>query len=70
MKNLQERPHIFWVGLAVLILVAEAALFYSIWASFAASDQWSIHTHQVLEKIESFALEAEGCRDGAERLPF
>jgi len=54
MKSLKGRPHLVLVGLAVLILVVESALFYSIWTSFDASDRWSIHTHEVLEKIESF----------------
>ena len=54
MKSLKGRPHLVLVGLVVLILVAESALFYSIWTSFDASDRWSIHTHEVLEKIESF----------------
>jgi len=64
MRNLKERPHIVLVGLGVLILVAESALFYSIWTSFAASEQWSIHTHEVLEKIESFLSEMKGAESG------
>jgi PAS domain S-box-containing protein len=62
--NLKGRPHLFWAGLAVLILVAESALFYSIWTSFAASEQWSIHTHQVLEKIESLLSEMMDAETG------
>ena len=54
MKNFKDRPHLWWLGLAVLLLVAESVLFYAIWASFAERDQWSIHTYQVLEEIESF----------------
>jgi PAS domain S-box-containing protein len=64
MKNLKGRPHIVLVGLVVLILVAESALFYSIWASFSASEQWSIHTHEVLEKIESFLSEMKDAETG------
>ena len=64
MKNLKGRPHLVLVGLAALILVAESALFYSIWTSFAASDQWSIHTHQVLEKIESLLSEMKDAETG------
>ena len=54
----------FWVGLAVLILVAESALFYLIWTSFAASDRWSIHTHEVLEKVEALLSEMKDAETG------
>ena len=64
MKNLKGRPHVVLVGLAVLILVGESALFYSIWTSFAASDNWSIHTHEVLEKIESLLSEMKDAETG------
>ena len=64
MKNLKGRPHIVLVGLVVLILVAESALFYSIWASFSVSEQWSFHTHDVLEKIESFLSEMKDAETG------
>jgi PAS domain S-box-containing protein len=64
MKNLKGRPHIVLVGLVVLILVAESALFYSIWTSFAESERWSIHTHEVLEKIESFLSEIKDAETG------
>ena len=64
MKNLKGRPHIVLVGLAVLILVAESAIFYSIWTSFAASERWSIQTHEVLEKIESFFSEMKDAETG------
>src|ERR1035441_1581132 len=64
MKNLKGRPHIVLVGVVVLILVAESALFYSIWTSFSVSEQWSIHTHEVLEKIESFLSEMKDAETG------
>jgi PAS domain S-box-containing protein len=64
MKNLRGRPHLFWVGLAVLILVAESALFYSIWMSLAERDQWSVHTHEVLEKVESLLSEMKDAETG------
>ena len=64
MKHLKGRPHIVLVGLVVLILVAESALFYAIWTSFAASEQWSFHTHEVLEKIESFLSEMKDAETG------
>jgi len=64
MKHLKGRPHIVLAGLVVLILVAESALFYAIWTSFAASERWSIHTHEVLEKIESFLSEMKDAETG------
>jgi PAS domain S-box-containing protein len=34
------------------------------WTSFAASNQWSIHTHQVLEKVESLLSEMKDAETG------
>jgi PAS domain S-box-containing protein len=64
MKNLRGKPHIVLAGLVVLILVAESALFYSLWTSFAANERWTVHTHEVLEKIESFLSEMKDAETG------
>ncbi len=64
MVNLKGRPHLFWLGLAVLTLVVESALFYSISTSFAASEQWAIHTHQVLEKIDTLVSDLTDAETG------
>jgi PAS domain S-box-containing protein len=64
MLNFKEKPHLLWFGAAVLILVAESVLFFAIWTSFGEREQWSIHTHQVLEKIEYFLSEMKDAETG------
>lgn len=48
-----QRPHFFWLSLAAIVVVLEAGSFASIWTRFSEREQWSLHTHQVLEKLES-----------------
>jgi PAS domain S-box-containing protein len=51
--KLRQRPHFFWLSLAALVVVLEIGSFGSIWSRFSDREQWSVHTHQVLEKLES-----------------
>jgi len=51
--KLKRTPHFLWLGLAALAIVLQAGSFWSMWARFSGREQWSVHTHQVLEKIES-----------------
>lgn len=51
--KLWQRPHIFWLSLAAIVVVLEVGSFASIWTRFSEREQWSLHTHLVLEKMES-----------------
>ncbi len=64
MNSLKGRPHVFWPGLAVLILVAEAAFSFSTLTSFTAAQQWSAHSHEVLRRIESLLVEMDDAETG------
>ena len=64
MINLKERPHIFWLGLAILILVVESALFYTIWTNLGARVQSTLHAHEVLEQIEALQSEMKDAETG------
>jgi CHASE3 domain sensor protein len=46
------KPHIVWIGVAIIALLAECTLFSSLWRSSLAAENRSTHTHQVLESAE------------------
>jgi PAS domain S-box-containing protein len=52
-RSLHARPHVWWFGAAILLLVIEAALFVAVWTRFSDRESLAAHTNQVLQSIES-----------------
>jgi hypothetical protein len=51
MKRLRQNQHIVWAGLAVLILLAEAAGFIHTWRRLDRNKEWFAHTYLTLERL-------------------
>jgi PAS domain S-box-containing protein len=51
--KLRQRPHFFWLSLTAIVVLLEVGSFASIWSRFSDREQWSLHTHRVLEQLES-----------------
>ena len=66
-KSLKRKPHLFWLGIAILLLVLEAGLFFGIWTRLSDRERWSVHTHEALEEIESLLSAAKDAETGERR---
>jgi PAS domain S-box-containing protein len=64
-RRLQARPHVWWFGAAILLLVIEAALIVSIWTRFTEREYMASHTTQVLRTIDSLFSGLKDAESGA-----
>ena len=52
--KLKRSPHFVWLSFALLLLLIQTGLFFQLWKVYSDRESWTVHTHEVLEKIESF----------------
>jgi len=62
--KLERSPHFVWLSFPVLLLLIQTGLFFQLWKVYRDHEFWTVHTHEVLEKIESFQLSMQGAEAG------
>ena len=62
--DFRQRPHLTWLGFAILLVVAEAMFFIGTWTRLSERERSSVHTYQVSEQLAAVFSALEDAETG------